>query len=159
MKKNVLGAYSVRLHLHTQDRTGKGNEFNEPSVYSVSAFCVFKCLQEGGLIIKLVILLMLVFVQSAFAHARNDSLATQAPDSLKTLSRNQLQRLLVQKPRVEPDGVTIGNTKFFIMILRTDPSIDPKMVIKIPDGGNADRMPRMPYKAPGPPPDSLNRSK
>ena len=83
----------------------------------------------------------------------------QSPDSLKTLGRNQLQRLLVQKPRVEPDGVTIGNTKFFIMILRTDPSIDPKMVIKIPNGGNADRMPRMPYKAPGPPPDSLNRFK
>ncbi len=67
-----------------------------------------------------------------------------------------MQRLLMQRPRIEPDGVVIGNVKYFILISRTDPSIDPGMIFKIPDSLDIDHMPEPPFNIPGRPlPDTM----
>ncbi len=127
---------------------------------------------------RLPLVVIVPSVQCAFAQTKSDSLAVQTPDSLETSSANQLHRLLMEKARVEPDGVVIGNTKFFILIAGTDPSINPGMIFKIPDnldidrmpvptfkvpgrpqslGPNIDRMPTPPFNVPGSPPDSTRR--
>lgn len=93
---------------------------------------------------KLLLAVMVLSVHCAFAQVKGESLATQVPDSEKALNRNQFHRLLMEEPRVERDGVVVGNTKYFIMIFMTAPSIDPGMIMKIPDSLNVDRMPPPP---------------
>lgn len=107
---------------------------------------------------KSLIVLLSFFVQCVFAQVKSNSTATQTPDSLEIFGRSQFQRLMTQKPKVERDGVVIGNMKFFIMICPTDPSIDPGMIIRIPDSLNVDRMPELHQNAPSRPmPDSTRR--
>ncbi len=53
---------------------------------------------------------------------------------------------------VDSDGVIVGNTKYFIRILTTDPSIDPGMIRRIPDSRMFERLPRLlqPFREPRP---------
>lgn len=100
---------------------------------------------------KLPAVLLLCLVQGAIAQVRTDSVPKQSSDSSWNVGQYQLHRWQSSHPRVESDGVVIGNTKYFIMIWRTDPSIDPGIIVPIPDSLDIHRVPDPRFNVPGRP--------
>ncbi len=97
------------------------------------------------------VMLVLMFVVASTNSAtlpdstHSDSTATQVSDSSWN---RQWDEIRSPHPRVESDGVVIGNIKYFIMIHKPDSSIDYKMLRIIP---NADDMEGIPKKSFAPP--------
>ncbi len=98
---------------------------------------------------KTTVVLIFFLAQYSLAQAQSDSLKILPPDSSTVGEQNLIGKIEKSRPYVESDGVVIGNTKYFILIARTDPSIDPGMIIRNPDTPNPDRMPEPRFNTPG----------
>ncbi len=91
---------------------------------------------------KTLIVLMLLPVSAAFARSNPDTLMMQVPDHSFHRNKQELQRWWLSRPRIDSDGVVIDGVKYFILIVKPDPSIDYKMLKIVSDGRGAGTMPR-----------------
>ena len=56
--------------------------------------------------------------------------------------REELLQIPGSQPRIESDGVVIGNTKHSVMMVRPDPCVDYKMMKATPDMKGLEGIPR-----------------
>lgn len=87
------------------------------------------------------LLLSLLFM---FAGTPADTTHFKLRDLPPQIQQMDTTYSVTPKIRVESDGVIIGNTKYFMRIMKTDPSIDPGMIRMIPDYWKFRKMPGMP---------------
>lgn len=91
---------------------------------------------------KTVLILLIFFVGIASARESTDSLKAKPFKFPKNWFQEQLPQINPFGARIEHDGVVIGNTKYFIMMVRPDPSIDYKMLKVAPDMKRLEGIPR-----------------
>ena len=89
---------------------------------------------------KIIGLLILLSASPLLAAKSSDSLSAFVPDSSFHFDRQEIQRVIRSRPRIEPDRMVVGNMKFFTRIVPVNPMIDPGMIKKIPKTGLSDSM-------------------
>lgn len=80
---------------------------------------------------KKILLFVLFPAAVAIAQTGPKPPLEQIPDSTVSLNGHSPQNWLPH-PRVEPDGMVIGSTKYFIRIVPVNPMIDPGMIVAFP---------------------------
>ncbi len=87
--------------------------------------------------------MLLFLVQGVFAQApvNSDSLRTHPPFSVPQLHKVIPSCAMNSKPRMEDDGLVVGNTKYCIRIMKPDTTIDYRMLKVTPDMSALERMP------------------
>lgn len=90
---------------------------------------------------KPLLVLLLLFAQGALAQVGSDSLRTHPPVLPPQIHKMVPFTAMPFEPRMEDDGLVLGDTKYFIRIWRPDPRVDYKILRANPDIASIEKMP------------------